>query len=172
MLRRIAPRFGDRLAPLALVFLTALSVGCGDDGVAAGDDDDDLPPDGGQMDEPFTEATFQAFVTSSCSGAACHVGFAATPAAGMDLTDVTAATVNVPATETVDSTGLDRIEPGDHRASYLWHKVNGSHECPDRGSDVCAGLPAVEGTGGRMPLGGPFLPPSDVDRIADYIDGL
>jgi hypothetical protein len=54
--------------------------------------------------------------------------------------------------------GLVLIVPGDHQASYLWHKINGSY--------LEAG-----GNGSNMPLGAP-LTPGDISLIADYIDGL
>lgn len=190
---------GPRLAvarPMLLVAL--LTAACGDDGGdgmmgGVGDDDDDDvmvqdagpaedggpadggPPDAGPGDagmgggdDPFTGESFQAFLDESCSGGGCHIGFAFSPAAGMDLTDHTTGAVDVPAGQS----DFDRIEPGDHQRSYLWHKVNGTHRCPDPDEPRCDGLPAPDGVGSQMPLGRAPLMPSDVDRIADYIDGL
>ena len=63
-------------------------------------------------------------------------------------------------TLSVDSTvpGLVLIVPGNHQESYLWHKVNRSH--------IEAG-----GNGSPMPLG-VSLDPSEITKIAQYIDGL
>jgi hypothetical protein len=56
--------------------------------------------------------------------------------------------VNVPAAETATVTDLDRIEPGDPEASYLIHKIQGTHTAP-----------SVGGSGERMPRGCTALPP-------------
>lgn len=53
---------------------------------------------------------------------------------------------------------LNRIEPGDTEASYLWHKINGTH--------IDAG-----GSGKMMPLGAPPLPQGTIDLIQEWIDG-
>jgi len=52
---------------------------------------------------------------------------------------------------------MDRIEPGDHLTSYLWHKINGTHL-------------DVGGAGVRMPQFGPFLTQPEIDGIAGWID--
>jgi hypothetical protein len=62
--------------------------------------------------------------------------------------------VGVPAQEAPD---LSRIEPGDREASYLWHKINGTHV-------------EVGGSGNQMPLGAPPLDPAIVDLIGQWID--
>ena len=53
---------------------------------------------------------------------------------------------------------LRQVEPGDHEASYLWHKVNGS-----QGS--------VGGEGSRMPRGAPALTQAQIDDLTNWIDG-
>ena len=54
---------------------------------------------------------------------------------------------------------LNRIEPGDHEASYLWNKINGTQ------GDVGGG-------GGQMPQGRAPLSQAEIDGIAGYIDSL
>lgn len=58
----------------------------------------------------------------------------------------------------VESTQSDlvRVEPGDLSASYLNHKLMGTHT-------------EVGGTGGQMPLGLGALPEADLDTIATWI---
>ena len=65
--------------------------------------------------------------------------------------------MNVPANQS----GLDRIEPGDHQASYLWHKINGTHR-----------VEPANGSGQRMPRGGTPLTEEEITRLAGYIDAL
>jgi hypothetical protein len=51
------------------------------------------------------------------------------------------------------------VDPGDHQASYLWHKVNGSHKSDGGGKGV------------QMPKGiACCLKQSEIDLIADWID--
>ena len=52
---------------------------------------------------------------------------------------------------------LSRIEPGDREASYLWHKINGTHV-------------EVGGSGNQLPLGAPPLDPVIVELIGQWID--
>jgi hypothetical protein len=56
---------------------------------------------------------------------------------------------------------MDRVEPGDHTISYLWHKVNGTQA-------------SVGGTGGQMPAfcspGVDCLTPAEIAGIASWID--
>jgi hypothetical protein len=52
---------------------------------------------------------------------------------------------------------MDRIEPGNHLQSYLWHKINGTQ--------LSAG-----GSGVRMPQFGPFFSAAELDGIAGWID--
>lgn len=61
--------------------------------------------------------------------------------------------VGVPAQEAP----LSRVEPGDREASYLWHKLNGTHI-------------EVGGSGNPMPLGAPPLDPDTLELIGQWID--
>jgi hypothetical protein len=98
----------------------------------------------------FTQVQDQIF-TASCAFSGCHGGGA--PAAGLNLTagQAYANIVDVPSTE---QPSLDRIEPSDPAASYLWLKVIGD--------------PSI--SGGRMPLGGPFLSEELEDLLRGWIE--
>ena len=101
-------------------------------------------------DSGFDASDIQALVDGRCS---CHVADAA---GGMSLADdFQANTVGVPA----NSAAMNRIEAGDHLQSYLWHKINGTQA--DAG-----------GGAGRMPQGGPFLDPAEIEAIGAWIDSL
>ena len=77
----------------------------------------------------------------------------ATPGAGT----VTTTTVGVASTQVP---GMKRIAAGDRDASYLLHKLRGTHT-------------TVGGFGERMPRNGPpYLSDSDIDRIGAFIDAL
>ncbi|MDQ3037562.1 MAG: hypothetical protein M3Y87_34525, partial [Myxococcota bacterium] len=101
----------------------------------------------------FTAAEVQARFDATCSG--CHVGGGAS--GGLALDSFAATTMNVPALQLPT---MDRIEPGDRAASYLYHKLVGSHVM-------------VGGSGNRMPNDGPpYWAPVDIERFGLYIDGL
>lgn len=143
------------------------------------DDDDDADPpattDGGAPAKPkdagaskkdggtapavdagpkaFTKSEIQTIVNARC--APCHVGNAS---AGMSLaTDFTTATVDVASTQLPS---MKRIAPGDKEASYLFHKLAGTHL-------------TVGGAGVRMPrTGPPYLSDVEIERIGAFIDAL
>ena len=56
---------------------------------------------------------------------------------------------------------LNLVEPGDHRRSYLYHKLAHTHL-----------EPPAEGRGRPMPLGQPAVSPLALTRLAAWIDGL
>jgi len=97
-----------------------------------------------------TAEEVQAILDANCNG--CHIGGGMSGGIGLD--DVTLQIGVAAAT----APGINRIEPGDHLSSYLWHKINGTQ------ADVGGG-------GGRMPLGGVLLP-EEIDLIAAWIDSL
>ena len=92
----------------SLVLLPGLLVGCGE--VVY---DDDVQP----------------LFTASCASSLCHDGDVDDPDLGEDLNLTAgasyAAIVGVSAAQATD---LNLIEPGDVEASYLWHKLNDTHE--------------------------------------------
>ena len=117
----------------------------------AGEDDSAAPEDAGP--KPFTKAEIQSLFNARC--APCHVG---STSAGLSLAnDFTTTTVGVASTQ---APGMKRIAAGDRDASYLLHKLRGTHT-------------TVGGSGERMPRNGPpYLSDSDIDRIGAFIDAL
>jgi hypothetical protein len=53
-----------------------------------------------------------------------------------------------------------QVTPGSVEASYLWHKVNGTHRSPE-----------VGGTGSRMPLSGAPLSEAQLATLRAWIEG-
>lgn len=105
----------------------------------------------------------QPIFTASCAG--CHTGVGTSLPGALNLSAGPAAhagTVNVRAVQTDTSTLLDRIEPGDPEASYLVHKLQGTHTAT-----------TVRGRGGRMPAGCPTwracLTPANIQLIRQWI---
>jgi len=127
------------------VVLAVMVAACDDEVLGGGEG-------GSPGSAPFTEDELQALVDVRCNP--CHI---TRTTAGLNFSDgFVTATVNVPSTES----DLDRIEPGDRDASYLYHKI--------RGSQADAG-----GRGVRMPANGPpFLSDEEIERIGLWIDGL
>jgi hypothetical protein len=67
--------------------------------------------------------------------------------------------VNVPAAQVVETSMLDRVEPGAPDLSYLVHKLQGTYY-----------FPAVGGSGTRMPSGMKCLDPMDIALIRAWIE--
>ncbi len=88
----------------------------------------------------------------SC-GTGCHMGTAAGGGLPLDADRGYTNLVNVASQQ---AKGLDRVEPGDHLASYLWRKLDGSHI-------------DVGGVGDRMPGGG-SLDAADIATVEAWID--
>ena len=106
--------------------------------------------EGGGAGATFSQVQSQIF-TASCAFSGCHGG--SSPAQGMNLTAGSAYSniVNVPSNERPT---LDRIEPNDPAASYLYLKVIGD--------------PSIVGS--QMPLGGPPLSAVLIDLLRDWIE--
>lgn len=81
---------------------------------------------------------------------ACHSGVGR---AGDLRLDANAAYDELVNARSVGKPGAVRVIPGDPNDSYLIHKLEGR-------SDII---------GGRMPMGGPFLPQTDIDMIRTWI---
>lgn len=103
---------------------------------------------------PLTLAAVHAGILQPSCGT-CHIE-ASPPAGGLYLAldaglpdRLLAPSIQLPA--------MARIRPGDPDASYLLHKVDGTHE-------------NVGGTGERCPLGGPPLSTVLRDRLVHWID--
>lgn len=110
----------------------------------------DMAPDAAPV--AFSAEEVQALFNDRCVG--CHIGG---ELGGLSLTEFAVTTVRVPANESP----LHRIEAGDHDRSYLWHKLNGTHERAD-----------VGGSGTQMPQGREPLPAETLQRLALFIDAL
>jgi len=80
----------------------------------------------------------------------CHSGAAAPQGLQLDAAHSYALLVGVPSAE---SSGLERVKPGDPDHSYLVLKLQGS--------------PGI--VGAQMPFGGPYLPQSTIDFIRQWI---
>jgi hypothetical protein len=106
--------------------------------------------EGGGSGATFSQVQSQIF-TASCAFSGCHGG--SSPAQGMNLTagSAYANIVNVPSNE---QPTLDRIEPNDPAASYMYLKVTGD--------------PSIVGS--QMPLDGQPLSQSLIDLLRDWIE--
>lgn len=106
-------------------------------------------------------ATVQAALTSKCATSSCHDNTG--PSAGMRLTTgrTFGQTVQVRSGQTPDdSCAPDRIEPYSPDASYLWRKVNDTHE------EECVG-----GSGNKMPPSGTLTTQQKADLEAWILQG-
>jgi hypothetical protein len=89
----------------------------------------------------------QNIFTPICS--VCHVGGGAPEGLRLDAADSYNLLVGVPSTEVPS---LNRVTPGDPANSYIIQKLEGH-----------------AAVGGQMPLGGPYLPQSTINFIAQWI---
>ena len=135
----------NRLWSAGLALCAALLIG-------ACDDDDPVSP------EPVSfSADVQPIFTASCIG--CHDD---TPPASLPLVASVAydTIVDVAAVQDTLDPILDRIEPGDPEASFLIHKIQGTHT-------------AVGGRGVRMPAGcpgsRPCLSAAEIQLIRQWV---
>ncbi len=80
----------------------------------------------------------------------CHIGASAPEGLQLDATHSYSLLVGVPSQE---EPSILRVDPGNPNQSYLILKLEGA-----------AGI-----VGGQMPLGGPYLPQSTIDTIAQWI---
>ena len=123
----------------------------GNDGDADTDTDSDTDTDTDtDADAPTHDADIQPIWDSSCSG--CHTGGGSS--GGMALDDGYTATVGVPSGEL---STMNRVEAGDIDNSYLWHKLEGTHE-------------DVGGSGAQMPKGS-TLDADSLATIKAWIEG-
>jgi hypothetical protein len=87
--------------------------------------------------------------------ALCHSG--SNPYGFQNVEDPMASYDNIVNQASLELPTMDRIEPGDHLMSYLWHKINGTHL-------------DVFGSGDRMPAVGAYLSAEQIDGIGGWID--
>ena len=166
--------YNSILCTLCLIFTFSVLHGCGDDTSSESSDTMNMMAQGGMnmpantnmggsmtdtmnmggamTGQPMTVSTetVQAIFDGSCTG--CHNDQSVQ--GQLSLQNFESQTVGVESTVS----GLVLITAGDHQASYLWHKVNGTHL-------------DVGGNGSQMPFG-PSLSAGDIAAIADYIDAL
>lgn len=86
--------------------------------------------------------------------AVCHTGGGGALPASMNLSSAAASYAALVNVSSVQQPAVLRVDPGDAAASYLVRKLEGT-----------AGI-----SGGRMPLGGPYLSDADVARVRSWIN--
>ncbi|HEV8324456.1 MAG TPA: hypothetical protein VG389_22760 [Myxococcota bacterium] len=108
---------------------------------------------------PVAWADVEPIFSNNCSNGACHVDPGGLGSGEvLTATELCNYTVNMVATETAGTSMMNRITPSDPEASYLFHKVRGTHR-----------LPPADGSGCRMPLGYCCLSPQDLGKIREWI---
>lgn len=105
--------------------------------------------DGGGGEATFTRVQTEIF-SASCAFSGCHGGGSASAGLALDSGVAHGNIVDVPSTQS----SLDRIEPNDPGASYLFLKVIDD--------------PSI--TGSRMPRGGAPLSQTQIDLLRDWIE--
>ncbi len=134
--------------------LSALALSGCLSGSGEGLDEDGRPPDETPPPPPPPpfEATWRAIqdnvFTPIC--VACHVG--AGPPAGLNLEEANSYAMLV-GVDSSEQPSIERVAPFDPDNSYIIMKLEGA-----------AGI-----SGGRMPLGGPFLDQATIDVIRQWI---
>lgn len=135
------------------LFLLAIlaCAGCAGNGKGLDQNGQPIGSEGGGSNAPLT-ADLQSIqdnvFTPICTR--CHIGASAPEGLRLDAADSYNLLVGVPSEEVPS---LLRVMPGDPDESYIVLKLQGS-----------AGI-----LGGRMPLGGPYLPQTTIDVIRQWI---
>jgi mono/diheme cytochrome c family protein len=105
--------------------------------------------------QPTLQSIQDSVFTPVCAG--CHSGPTSSDVgdlpAGMDLSSLAMSFVSLVGVSSLQDAALERVEAGDPDGSYLIRKLEGT-----------------AASGGRMPLGGPFLPQADIDIIRQWIN--
>jgi hypothetical protein len=135
---------------LLLAVLPLVLVACDASSDETGPSDSDADTD---TDTDITYDDDIQPIWDTLCGAGCHMG--GTTSGNLDLSPghSYADIVNVASKQAV---GLDRVEPGDHLASYLCRKLEGTQV-------------KVGGSGVQMPMGG-SLPSGDMEIIETWIN--
>lgn len=134
---------------ILLLLLALVSHGCS--GLGDGLDENGRPGiegGGGGPLLPTWQSIQDNVFTPICT--ACHVG--ASPPQGLNLEEANSYALLVDVAS-VEQSAIDRVSTGDPNNSYIIMKLEGD-----------AGI-----SGGRMPLGGPFLDQSTIDVIRLWI---
>jgi len=104
--------------------------------------------------QPTLQSIQDNVFTPLCAG--CHSGPASNDVnqlpSAMDLTSLSLSYMSLVGTSSLQQGAILRVAANDPDASYLIQKLEG-----------------VAATGGRMPLGGPFLPQTDINVIRQWI---
>jgi len=134
----------------SIAVLAIAAAGCAGNG--QGLDQNGQPPGvggsaGGQLTPDFTSIQDNVF-TPICTR--CHIGASAPEGLQLDAAHSYGLLVGVPS---VEQPNFLRVDPGNPDSSYLVLKLEGA-----------SGI-----SGGRMPLGGPYLPQSTIDVIRQWI---
>lgn len=127
---------------IVLAIMTTSCAGSGE-----GLDESGRPPDEGEGGGSVFDEIQQTVFTPLCTE--CHAGGAAPLGLRLDAGNSHAQLVGVPSAQ---QPSLLRVDPGNPAASYLVRKLEGTAS-----------------VGGRMPLGGPPLPPDRIDLIRQWI---
>jgi hypothetical protein len=140
----------NSFASRGCVALTAVIIAaCAGSGEGLDANGNPIAPGGGSI--PPLSADFDSIqaniFTPICS--VCHVGGGAPEGLRLDAADSFNLIVGVPSTEVPS---LDRVKPGDPNNSYIIQKLEGH-----------------QAVGAQMPLGGPYLLPSQIAFIAQWI---
>jgi hypothetical protein len=112
---------------------------------------------GCEVTEPDVEAGADwgyvyAVIEANCS---CHHSEAGE--AGLSMPDMATTYANLVGVASQELPGMLRVSAGDPDNSYLLHKIVGTHQ-------------DVDGSGARMPFGGPYLEDDMVGNIRDWIE--
>ena len=126
----------------------ALAAGCAGNGEGLDQNGQPIGSGGGGPLTPDFASIQDNVFTPICTR--CHSGPSAPEGLQLDAAHSYQLLVGVPSTE---QPTLLRVKPGDPDHSYMVLKIQGS-----------AGI-----QGGRMPLGGPYLPQSTIDTIRQWI---
>ena len=121
-------------------------VGCGSGSGEGLDENGQPPPPAPPANTDFQQIQDTVF-TPICT--ACHIGASAPRGLRLDAANSYAMLVNV---ASVEVPGLLRVNPGNPDQSYLVQKIEGT-----------------AAVGGRMPLGGPPLPPDRISLVRQWI---
>jgi len=141
-------RFGHAIR-WAAVLAAAVAAGCTGNGEGLDQNGQPLGSGspGGALTPDFTSIQDNVF-TPICTR--CHIGASAPMGLQLDAAHSYALLVGVPS---VEQPNVLRVSPGNPDASYIVLKLEGA-----------SGI-----SGGRMPLGGPYLPQSTIDVIRQWI---
>jgi CopC domain-containing protein len=131
----------------AVVLAAVVAAGCTGNGEGLDQNGQPLGSGGGPLTPDLTSIQDNVF-TPICTR--CHIGASAPEGLQLDAAHSYSLLVGVPS---VEQPNVLRVSPGNPDASYIVLKLEGA-----------SGI-----SGGRMPLGGPYLPQSTIDVIRQWI---